>query len=332
MIFPKQIIHSIILFYFFQSQSFCQKKTNPLNQSVELGKVHWYRDYMEAIADGKKEKRDIVLLFQEVPGCSTCRNYGHNVLSHPLMVEALENTFIPLVIFNNKGGEDRNILKKFKEPSWNNPVVRIIDTNGKNLVKRISNDYSALALIKRMKETLKKRKKNIPIYMDLLEQELSSFDTQKYEQTTYEMYCFWNGEKQLGKIDGVLNVESGFYNTSEVVKTTYNPELLSKSKLDSLAKEKGFKPLNSIEKFRLSPNDLHYYLQHSDYRFIPLTDLQKTKINSTLGDNKSAEKYLSPQQLKWLHSIRSKELKKDLSFSSRDFKDAWYSLKSLESN
>jgi len=64
--------------------------------------VHWYRDYDKALVVAAKEDKDVLLLFQEVPGCSTCRNYGHNVLSHPLMVEAIESLFVPLAIFNNK--------------------------------------------------------------------------------------------------------------------------------------------------------------------------------------------------------------------------------------
>ena len=72
-------------------------------QSEELGQVHWYRSYDKALAVAAKE----------VPGCSTCRNYGHNVLSHPLMVEAIESLFVPLAIFNNKSGKDKNILDQY---------------------------------------------------------------------------------------------------------------------------------------------------------------------------------------------------------------------------
>ena len=124
------------------------------SQPKELGKVTWLRDYNKAIALAKKEQKDVFILFQEVPGCSTCRNYGQNVLSNPLMVEAIENSFIPLAIYNNKGGKDKVILDKFNEPSWNNPVVRIINTKGENVVKRVSGDYSAKTLQKRMVEAL----------------------------------------------------------------------------------------------------------------------------------------------------------------------------------
>ena len=37
------------------TQLFAQKITNPKNQSEELGNVHWYRNYDEAIALAKKD-------------------------------------------------------------------------------------------------------------------------------------------------------------------------------------------------------------------------------------------------------------------------------------
>ena len=95
-----------------------------------MGQVHWYRDYDKAIAVAAKE--DDVLL-QEVPGCSTCRNYGHN---ESFNSKAIESLFVPLAIFNNKGGKDKKILDKYGEPSWNNPVVRIVDEQGVDVVKQ----------------------------------------------------------------------------------------------------------------------------------------------------------------------------------------------------
>ena len=69
-------------------------KTNPRNQSVELGKVTWLRDYNSALSLSKLEDKPVLLFFQEIPGCSTCINFGRDVLSHPLMVEFLKmNSF-----------------------------------------------------------------------------------------------------------------------------------------------------------------------------------------------------------------------------------------------
>lgn len=312
---------TIILFSNYLS---AQERTNPTNQSEELGKVHWYRNYDEAITMAKKEQKDIVILFQEVPGCATCRNYGHNVLSHPLMVEALENSFIPLAIYNNKEGEDKKVLDKFNERTWNNPVIRIIDANGKNIVKRISNDYTALTLSKKLKETLAIRNTPSPLYLDLLEDELSAADSKYINEVNYQMYCFWTGEKQLGKIEGVVDVEAGFINHNEVVKVKYNSNLVSESEITAYAKKQNFTPINTSPNYKTATKDVHYYLSHSIYKFLPLSSIQKTKINSALGSNQSALKYLSPQQRKWLHFINNNSAKKYNSLLAiPEIEDAW---------
>ena len=56
------------------------------NNTVELGDVHWLRSFDEAQTRSKKEGKSILILFQEIPGCATCRNYGSDVLTHPLIV------------------------------------------------------------------------------------------------------------------------------------------------------------------------------------------------------------------------------------------------------
>jgi len=323
MIYRKLIYLIITLSLVLVNQTFAQQRTNPKNQSEELGTVHWHRNYEEAVAIAKKEKKDLVILFQEVPGCSTCRNYGHNVLSHPLMVEALENTFTPLAIFNNKNGTDKKILEKFKEPSWNNPVVRIIDPNGKNIVQRVSNDYSALTLCKKLKEALRLRNTSIPLYLELLEQELSALNSNEMSEAYFKMHCFWIGEKELGKLDGVLDVESGFMNHNEVVKVKYNPSSISNSELISYAKKQGFKFVNNLTNYKIAVNEVHYYLLHSDYKYLPLSELQKTKINSALGSNQKAELYLSPKQLKWLHFLKQNKAKGFHSKMNQKIEDAW---------
>ena len=78
---------------------------NP-NQPEELGAVNWQRNFEQSFAEAERIGKPVFILFQEVPGCSTCRNYGNNVLSHPLIVEAIETLFVPIVVYNNKGGKD----------------------------------------------------------------------------------------------------------------------------------------------------------------------------------------------------------------------------------
>lgn len=297
-----------------------QQKTNPKNQDEELGKVAWYRDYDQAVLLSAKENKPVFILFQEVPGCMTCRNYGHNVMSNPLLVEAIENEFIPLAIFNNKGGKDKQVLQKYNEPTWNNPVVRIVDNAGNNLTNRIAGDYSALAVYNAITEVLQKEGKEIPKYLMLLGQELKGNKYGATRETYYSMYCFWTGEKQLGSNEGVLNTEAGFMNGREVVKVTYNTEIVSDKTLTSFAQQNKMSPIQKDNSYRASSKDEDYYLQHSNYKYIPLTRLQRTKINSALGNRKSAESYLSPSQKKWLDNIN--QIGKKVRFN-KDFETNW---------
>ncbi|MDX1462928.1 MAG: thioredoxin family protein, partial [Marinirhabdus sp.] len=218
-----------------------QQQTNPYNQDEELGTVAWYRDYDAALALSAKENKPVLIFFQEVPGCMTCRNYGHNVMSNPLLVEAIEKEFIPLAIFNNKSGADAQILKKYNEPSWNNPVVRIVNSKGDDLVRRVASDYSAKGLYDAMLKALEKEGKSIPGYIKLLGKKLSLSPSHRKERT-YQLYCFWTSEKQLGSHDGVVETIAGSQG-AEVVKVTFNPTDISAHQLDANAIQHKMKPI-----------------------------------------------------------------------------------------
>ena len=155
-----------LIFFFtflFVQSLYAQIRTHPATQPVELGQIAWFRSYDQAIALSKKQGKPVFVLFQEVPVCLTCRNYGKGVLSHPSIVETIERQFIPLAIFNNKGGKDREVLNYYGEPSWNKPVVRIVDANGKDLIDRIAGNYSKKKVASEMIRILEKRKKTIPV-------------------------------------------------------------------------------------------------------------------------------------------------------------------------
>ncbi|MEM7551993.1 MAG: VPGUxxT family thioredoxin-like (seleno)protein, type 2 [Bacteroidota bacterium] len=296
-----------------------KERTNPETQSEELGAVSWYRNYKTATQASAEKGKPILILFQEVPGCATCRNYGNNVLRNPLMVEAIEDLFIPLVIFNNKGGEDRITLNQFNEPSWNNPVVRIVDEEGGNLVKRVAGNYSAKGLYKAMQTALINQNQLIPEYFNLLGKELSASNNLKEDY--YKMYCFWSGEKHLGAKDGVIKTESGFMNGYEVVKVTYDENEIDKGALTSYAKKGNILPI-SEDGYRFSGKDHLFYLKRTNYQYLPLSDLQKTKINSALGSGFRAEKYLSPKQLEWLKELNNPSTERKTLWD-QDIASAW---------
>ncbi|GAK89962.1 hypothetical protein JCM19297_584 [Nonlabens ulvanivorans] len=295
------------------------QRTDPKNQDKELGAVSWYRDYSTALQLSKEYNKPVLILFQEVPGCATCRNYGHNVLSNPLMTEAIQNEFIPLAIFNNKDGKDKDVLKIYKEPAWNNPVVRIVDYDGVDIVDRVGNDYSAQGLYSAMENALKVCKKEIPQYMKILAKELYGHIDSRNKETYYRMYCFWSGEKLLGTQPGILNTEAGFMNGYEVVKVTYDSTALNINDLNSYANSQEMRPIKKDQSYRISSKDEDYYLKHSNYQYLPLSPLQRTLINSALGNRNDAQQYLSPQQKKWYAQSR----KTDKTLYLSPFGQAW---------
>ena len=81
------------------------------------------------------------------------------------MVEAIEDHFIPVVVYNNKS-EDAALLKAFKEPSWNNPVVRFIDKDGKDIIRRRTGVWTISGLAARMIASLKAAKREVPAFLE----------------------------------------------------------------------------------------------------------------------------------------------------------------------
>jgi hypothetical protein len=286
----------------------------------ELGNVNWLRNFEEAKAIAAKTNKPIYMLFQEVPGCATCRNFGNNVLAHPLIVEMIETYYVPLAIYNNKSGHDADILKKYNEPAWNNPVSRIVDKNGKDLIPRLSGSYTEGAVITYLRKGIEADKKLIPKYIQLLEEEYTALK----KEIVLEMYCFWSGEKNIAKTKGVIKTEPGFSNGREVVKVTYDESATNASAIiteasktknadavhtndkamkDELTPEKII--VKNLSNFTLD-KDIHYYLKNSIYSNIYMTPYQATKINSLIAENQNPDLYLSPRQMILLEKVKNK--------------------------
>jgi hypothetical protein len=286
---------------------------------VELGNVHWLRSLPEALEQSKVSEKPVLILFQEIPGCATCRNYGGDVLTHPLVVEAIETAFVPLVIHNNKGGHDAEVLKRYNEPTWNNPVVRIVDRAGDDIVTRLNGNYSVLGLVDKMREALIKAQGQAPGYLHLLSGELMA-ESNGIAQATYSMHCFWTGEALFGRVNGVVKTTAGFQNGKEVVRVGYDPEVVSKDALDKLANNQQCRA-ESAGNFRTDSTP-KYYLSQSKYRGIPMTELQKCKVNSALAEHQSPDEFLSPRQLEILGSATN------ANYVEVSLKDAWKQIKS----
>lgn len=315
----------------FSGKLFGQHHTFPNENPVELGKVNWFRDYDQAIKMAESKKLPVLILFQEVPGCSNCTTYGSRTLSHPLIVEAIESYFVPLCIYNNKEGKDRNVLNKFNEPTWNNPVVRIVDHTGHDLVPRQSDFRKTTVTLNTLMEGIRKSGQKIPEYLNLLMEETRAIEYGNSEEVFFSMYCFWSGEKEISAIKGVTRTNAGFMHGKEVVKITFDKSQISLPQLFAQANKVncGDEIFGSVQagstvkakpigQFRKDKED-KYYLYHSPYKSIPMTELQKTKTNRLLALGHQPDHLLSPKQMQMLNSKN-----KTLNYIAESIETVWW--------
>ena len=288
----------------------------------ELGDVDWIRDFDKALSQSEIEQKPALVLFQEVPGCSTCVNYGQGPLSHPLVVEAIETLFIPVVVFNNKGGKDREVLQSFREPSWNNPVVRIMTHDRNELASRVTGNYTTHGLVSAMTDALRKYGNEVPGYLRLLEQEVGA-QSSRTEKGVFAMACFWSGEGKLGGLPGVTATLPGFLHGEEVVEVEFDPRIVSYE--DLVRKAHALNCTRSVftrdpvqqkiaeslvgKRAELSTSEIRpdrepkFYTAQTSLKYLPMTELQASRVNAAVGKRKKPEALLSPRQLELLIKI-----------------------------
>ncbi|HHH27082.1 MAG TPA: thioredoxin family protein [Polyangiaceae bacterium] len=266
----------------------------PPNNPKELGWVRWHRNYDEAAALAARTGKPLLLLFQEVPGCSTCVGFGETVLAHPLLVEAIETEFVPVAIHNNEPGHDRAIVERFGEPTWNNPVVRFVNAEGEDLIPRADGVWSSHGIAVRMVEALVEADRDVPDYLSWVVQET----TPTPDRATFAMHCYWSGEACLGDIPGVVAASAGWLNGREVVEVQFDPDVLTEAELrdESEARGCGDFMAHAGAARPASDSDRKYHLGRSRWRYVPLTPWQASRVNAALGRQGDPMKWVSPRQ------------------------------------
>ncbi|MEQ9323688.1 MAG: VPGUxxT family thioredoxin-like (seleno)protein, type 2, partial [Polyangiaceae bacterium] len=266
----------------------------PPNNPKELGWVRWHRNYDEASALSARTGKPLFLLFQEVPGCATCVGFGETVLAHPLLVEAIEAEFVPVAIHNNKPGHDRAVLERFREPTWNNPVVRFVDTEGEDLIGRADGVWSTHGIAVRMVKALAAADREVPEYLSWVVQET----TPTPERATFAMHCYWSGEACLGDIPGVVATRAGWLGGREVVEVEFDPSALTEAELREMGQARGcgdFVAKAGVAR-PASDSDRKYHLGRTRWRYVPLTPWQASRVNAALGRSQDPMKWVSPRQ------------------------------------
>lgn len=282
-------------------------------QPIEIGTVKWNKDFDEALQRSKEEGKPVFALFQEVPGCSGCKTFGRVVLSHPLIVEAIESEFIPILIYNNRGGKDREILKRYNEPAWNFQVIRFLDQAGNDIIPRRDKIWSVTAVAQRMSVALQAHGKTSPRYLNGV---AVDYGASGIAEAVFTQHCFWTGEQKLGGLDGVVRTEAGFYEGNEVTRVWFDSNKISTATLIQAAQaagvaEKIYLPSTTSQenvsvlvrefrerRYRAAPtSDQKRQLQGTPMAKLDLDEFQRTKVNAWVRTNFSlALQYLSPRQ------------------------------------
>ncbi len=278
-----------------------QQNLISLREHRELGDVAWLRDLDAGLAVAAEQRKPVLLLFQEVPGCSTCVRFGQDVLTHPLMVELIADRFVPVAIFNNRPGADAEILRRFDEPSWNNPVVRFLGPDGAELLPKLADRYDAPALHQKIVAVLELLGGDVPGYFRLLGRDLL-IENGLSKSATYTTPCFWSGETSLAQHPAVITTDAGWIDGEEVVQVHFDPRAAARSELDAYAHEEGFGAIDSGG-FALD-GEPQFYLRKNAARHLPLTPAQRTQINLAIPYRTPLADFLSPQQCAWLANPR----------------------------
>lgn len=214
----------------------------------ELGKVKWERDFEAAVRRSRETKKPMLVLFDEVPGCSTVLGFGEDVLSDAATVERIERDFVPVAVFNNVKGTDAKVLASFNEPSWNNPVVRVMDAERRELAPRFDGPYTKAA------------------FSAVLDQ-VKRASAPKLETVTLSAACFWECEAKLGTLDAVRASRVGFLDGAEVVEVQFDSSATSRATFleDAKRLDCANRVYSSSEAkaFRFSEKDTKYFLKSS---------------------------------------------------------------------
>lgn len=257
----------------------------------ELGLVRWRRGYDAALAVAKAEGKPLLVLFDEVPGCATVNAYGHEVLSDPILADAAETLFVPVAVYNNEGGADRAVLDRFGEPAWNNPVVRFVGGDGREVAPRLTHAEGAVGLARRMVAALRATGREVPGWLAVVADE----GAETTAEATFATACFWEGEGALGALPGVTGSAAGFQGGREVVRLELDPAKTSREAVERAARGLGYAPAGD-GRFAPSAADDKYHLRHSPLRFVPMTPLQRTRVNAALARAGDVDAWLSPRQ------------------------------------
>jgi hypothetical protein len=239
-------------------------------------------------------------------------------LTPPLLVEAAESLFHPVCVYNNAPGVDEEVLKAFGEPAWNNPVVRIVGADRKDLAPRMEHGEGAAGFAARMIAGYvgDPPKRRAPAWLKSYAEELA-LRAAGVATLEFHVSCFWEGEVGFAACDGVLSTEAGVVDGSEIVRVVYAPSrvafdaLIRFAATSTCAKrvfardEKTFDAAEALKLLKVRgvesafrPDaEPKYRLRATPWRHVPMTELQALRANAMIAAKKDPSELFSPRQI-----------------------------------
>lgn len=275
--------------------------------------IPWHDALEVALAQSRTNGKPVLAILQDTPNCANCQSFQRDITANPLLAEAVADEFIALKL-------DRRQVRGLAAASHS---LLFLDAAGQPLIPSSVQAKSASDIAARMIQALKATQRPVPNYLHAAAMEL---DAVKHKQAAFAMFCYWVGEYELGKIDGVVTTEAGWLEGREVTLVRYHQDELTLPDLARKAAEvkcarKVFAPAESErreiadsirltvgtldDRYRIAkPSDQKKQIQHWDLSGVSnLTPMQLTKINALAPDNpKRALEWLSPRQRRGLTS------------------------------
>ena len=184
-----------------------------------------------------------------------------------------------------------------------NPLLRILAPDGITLTRRqLANPNTGAGLAEMVRE-LEAAHRPVPEYLPMVADEYSGRPTQ---MARYSVGCYWEGERELGKMQGVVATRTGTVGRDEVVEVRYDPKVIDAQTLSGKVRTlECFRGVPSTHSsLALDPQQQHSLANHPEFAGVLLTPMQRTKVNAALWDHQDPGRFLSPAQLRMVHEQR----------------------------
>lgn len=304
----KRLFASILLIVMAIGASWMSANGDADRPLSEAAVIPWLHDLDSALSQSKVSGKPVLALLHGVSDCTDCQSIRHELSSHPLLAEATADEFVALQINSRQS----------QRVTSSDRALRFFDSRGQALLSPTSNPHSTMSIAQQMAHALHTANRPVPRYLQALAMER---DVSKHKRSAFAMFCYWIGEYELGKIDGVISTEAGWLEGREVTLVNYHEDHLALPQLAEKAAEvrcaqKVFAPTKE-ERQILASSPIRLVVGTLDDRYrkakpsgqkkqiqrwdlsgvLGLTSMQLTKLNAFAPDDRQlALSWLSPRQ------------------------------------